>query len=97
MTGQGRGGEAIQAGLAAVAAEPLRESARRVLIRAYRAEGNVADAVRQFESFRTVLRDELGVRVRLHIVPEGTVPRTEVGKAVRLMTWDKGEPPVPGL
>jgi phenylacetate-coenzyme A ligase PaaK-like adenylate-forming protein len=43
------------------------------------------------------LRDELGVRVRLHIVPQGTVPRTEVGKAIRLVTWDKGEPPVPGL
>ena len=43
------------------------------------------------------LRDELGVRVRLHMVPQGTVPRTEVGKAVRLVSWDKGEPPVPGL
>jgi phenylacetate-CoA ligase len=43
------------------------------------------------------LRDQLGVRVRLHIVPAGTVPRTEVGKAVRVVTWDKGQPPVPGL
>ena len=43
------------------------------------------------------LRGELGVRVRLHIVPEGTLPRAEVGKAVRVVTWDKGEPPVPGL
>ena len=43
------------------------------------------------------LRDALGVRVRLHIVPEGTLPRAEVGKAVRVVTWDKGEPPVPGL
>jgi phenylacetate-coenzyme A ligase PaaK-like adenylate-forming protein len=43
------------------------------------------------------LRGELGVRVRLHIVPGGTLPRAEVGKAVRVVTWDKGEPPVPGL
>jgi phenylacetate-CoA ligase len=49
------------------------------------------------DAIEDTLRDELGVRVRLHIVPEGTVPRTEVGKAVRLVTWDKGEPPVPGL
>jgi phenylacetate-CoA ligase len=43
------------------------------------------------------LRGELGVRIRLHIAPEGTLPRTDVGKAVRVVTWDKGEPPVPGL
>ncbi|HEY2575672.1 MAG TPA: phenylacetate--CoA ligase [Streptosporangiaceae bacterium] len=43
------------------------------------------------------LRDALGVRVRLEILPPGTVPRTEVGKAVRVVTWDSGEPPLPGL
>jgi phenylacetate-coenzyme A ligase PaaK-like adenylate-forming protein len=43
------------------------------------------------------LRDALGVRVRLEILPPGTVPRTEVGKAVRVVTWDGGEPPLPGL
>ena len=53
-------------------------------------------ASRAVSAIEDTLRDELGVRVRL-LVPEGTVPRTEVGKAVRLVTWDKGEPPVPGL
>src|SRR5579863_1042621 len=43
------------------------------------------------------LRDALGVRVRLEILPPGTVPRTELGKAVRVVTWDGGEPPLPGL
>jgi phenylacetate-coenzyme A ligase PaaK-like adenylate-forming protein len=43
------------------------------------------------------LRDALGVRVRLEILPPGTVPRTEVGKAVRVVTWESGEPPLPGL
>jgi phenylacetate-coenzyme A ligase PaaK-like adenylate-forming protein len=43
------------------------------------------------------LKDTLGVRVRLAVLPAGTVPRTEVGKAVRVVTWDGGEPPVPGL
>jgi phenylacetate-CoA ligase len=43
------------------------------------------------------LRDTLGVGVRVEIMPPGTVPRTEVGKAVRVVTWDSGEPPLPGL
>ena len=60
-------------------------------------EFRTAGASRAVSAIEDTLRDELGVRVRLHIVPEGTVPRTEVGKAVRLVTWDKGESPVPGL
>jgi phenylacetate-coenzyme A ligase PaaK-like adenylate-forming protein len=43
------------------------------------------------------LRDALGVRVSVAIVPAGAVPRTEVGKAVRVRRWSGGEPPVPGL
>jgi DNA-binding SARP family transcriptional activator len=57
-----RYGQAIQAGVAAVGAEPLRESANVVLIRAYLAEGNVGEAVRHYRSFRHLLWDELGVR-----------------------------------
>ncbi len=45
------------------------------------------------------LRAELGVRIRVRVVPPGTVPRAEVGKAVRVVSWTAaGEPPpVPGL
>jgi phenylacetate-coenzyme A ligase PaaK-like adenylate-forming protein len=43
------------------------------------------------------LKDTLGVRIRLAMLPAGTVPRTEVGKAVRVVSWDGGAPPVPGL
>ncbi|HUL28281.1 MAG TPA: phenylacetate--CoA ligase [Streptosporangiaceae bacterium] len=43
------------------------------------------------------LRDELGVSVRVRVLPPGTVPRTEVGKAVRLIRWRDGDPPLPGL
>ena len=57
----GRSGQAVQAGLAAVSAEPLRESARRVLIEAHIAESNVAAASREFADFRELLQDELGV------------------------------------
>jgi len=43
------------------------------------------------------LRDALGLRVQVAIVPPGSVPRTEVGKAMRVRRWSAGEPPVPGL
>jgi DNA-binding SARP family transcriptional activator len=46
---------------AAVAAEPLRESARRLLIAAHVEAGNVAEAVRQYDEFAGLLRKELGV------------------------------------
>lgn len=55
----GRFGQAVQAGLLAVAAEPLRESAQRTLIAVHLAEGNVAAAAKQYDSFRALLRDEL--------------------------------------
>ena len=61
LTASGRYGEAIDAGLAAVCAEPLRESSHRVLIKAHLAEGNNAEARRQYELYRQVVRDELGV------------------------------------
>ncbi len=56
----GRFGEAVEAGLSAVAGEPLRESAHRALIQAYLAEGNPIEAVRQFRSYAELLADELG-------------------------------------
>lgn len=61
LTASGRYGEAIDAGLAAVCAEPLRESSHRVLINAHLAEGNNAEAQRQYALYRQVVRDELGV------------------------------------
>jgi DNA-binding SARP family transcriptional activator len=53
--------DAVEAALAAVAAEPLRESARRAVISIHLAEGNVVEAVRQYEAFRALLHDELGL------------------------------------
>jgi DNA-binding SARP family transcriptional activator len=52
---------AAEAGLAAVAGEPLRESAQRALIRAYLAEGNQAAAVRQYRRFHSLLDREMGL------------------------------------
>src|SRR2546428_362006 len=60
-TEEGRAAAAIAAGLAAVAAEPLRESSHRVLVEAHLSEGNQAEALRQYLHYRDLLRDNLGV------------------------------------
>jgi DNA-binding SARP family transcriptional activator len=52
---------AVEAGLACIAVEPLRESAQRALIGAHLAEGNRVEAIRQFRLYEALLRDELGV------------------------------------
>lgn len=61
LTEAGRLGEALDAGLAAVAGEPLRESAHRALVRVHLAEGNTAEALRQYRLFRRLLREQLGL------------------------------------
>lgn len=57
----GRFGQAVQAGVAAVSGEPLRESARRALIEAHLAERNIAAALHEYDAFRELLREELGL------------------------------------
>lgn len=52
-------GAAVEAAITAVAADPLRESAHRALIRVYLAEGNRAEAIHHFRRYRRLLRDEL--------------------------------------
>jgi DNA-binding SARP family transcriptional activator len=61
MTSTGRHALAIQAGAAALAAEPLRESAAEALIDAHLAERNRYEAVQCYLSLAQRLRDELGV------------------------------------
>ena len=62
-----RFGEAIETGLAVAAAEPLRESAHRILIRIHLAEGNGAEALAQYHRFRGLLHDELGLEPSLEM------------------------------
>ncbi len=57
----GRHGEAVQAAHAAVRAEPLRETAHRALVRVHLAEGNLVEAIRAYDAFRLLLREEMGV------------------------------------
>jgi len=76
----GRCAEAIDAALLAVRSDPLRESAQRMLIEAFVAEGNIVEAKRRFDEYRATLRRELGVgpspelAALVGLVPVGPVP-----------------------
>ena len=61
LTKAGRYADAIQAALAAIRSEPLRETAHRTLIEAHLSEGNWSEARRQFQQCRRLLWEELGV------------------------------------
>jgi DNA-binding SARP family transcriptional activator len=61
LTAQGRYADAVDAALAAVRAEPLRESAQRILIEAYLQEQNGVEAQRALDTYRVLLDRELGV------------------------------------
>jgi DNA-binding SARP family transcriptional activator len=61
LTSAGRYGEAIGAAGLAVDAQPLRESAHRVLIEAHIAEGNWGEALRQYDRCVRILHAELGL------------------------------------
>jgi phenylacetate-CoA ligase len=49
------------------------------------------------EGLGEALRGELGLSCDVRVLPAGTVPRVEIGKAVRVVTWESGEPPIPGI
>jgi DNA-binding SARP family transcriptional activator len=61
LTSAGRYADATSAALAAVRAEPLRETAHAALIRVYLAEGNRAEALSAYENYREMLQNELGL------------------------------------
>lgn len=61
LTAADRLPEAAEAALAAVRAEPLRETARAALIRVHLAEGDQQAAIGEFERYRVLLRAQLGI------------------------------------
>jgi DNA-binding SARP family transcriptional activator len=61
LSESGRHAEAIQAALAALRLEPLRETAHHTLIEIHLAEGNRSEACRQFQRCRRLIREELGI------------------------------------
>jgi DNA-binding SARP family transcriptional activator len=62
-----RWGAAMDAALAAVAADPLRESAHRAVIETHLAEGNCCEAIRHYVLFRNLLRRRIGIEPSVEI------------------------------
>jgi DNA-binding SARP family transcriptional activator len=58
---RGEHSAAVQAAMAAIDAEPYRDSTQRLLLKAYLSEGNVAAAMRSYYGYRDLLRSELGI------------------------------------
>jgi DNA-binding SARP family transcriptional activator len=52
---------ALQAALAAMTVDPIRETAHRIVIEVHLAEGNVASALKRYRDYRAFLRRELNV------------------------------------
>jgi DNA-binding SARP family transcriptional activator len=61
LTSAGDYASAIQAALAAIRLEPLRESSHRCLIRTHLAEGNRSEAIRAYREYADRLERELGI------------------------------------
>jgi DNA-binding SARP family transcriptional activator len=57
----GRYARAVAAGLASVLGEPTRESAHRALITAHLLEGNRMEAIRQYHTYLSIARTEMGI------------------------------------
>jgi DNA-binding SARP family transcriptional activator len=67
LIGARRCAEAVEVAMMAVGAEPLRESAQRILIEAHLAEGNRVEARRSFDTYRDLLDRELGAEPDLDL------------------------------
>lgn len=61
LLAEGRLSAALEVALTAFAREPLRESVHRILIKVYLADGNLAEAVRQYELYRDLAHRQLGL------------------------------------
>ena len=63
----GREPEALPFALHVLQAEPLRESAQRLMLEIHLRQGNVGAALKQYEGYRTMLRRELGIAPGLRV------------------------------
>jgi DNA-binding SARP family transcriptional activator len=89
LSEDGRYAEALEAALATVDLEPLRESAHRVVTQVHLAEGNHVEAVRQFQRYRNLLRRELGIEPSEHML--GLIRPFIVDRGVSRQRFDRHE------
>ena len=81
---RGQYGRATETALAAVASEPLRESAHRALIGVHLAQGNLSEAIRQYAFYRRLMREELDIEPSQQMVDLiGEVPETAMARVMR--------------
>jgi DNA-binding SARP family transcriptional activator len=84
LTAVGRFPQAVEAGISAIAADPLRESAHRALIAAHLAAGNSGEALRQYRLCRSLLAQRLGTEPSLEMRSlERALPRPAAADAQR--------------
>ncbi|MER5456559.1 BTAD domain-containing putative transcriptional regulator [Micromonospora sp. NPDC002389] len=88
----GRHGEALEAALEAMAAEPLRETPHRLVVRIHLAEGNAFEAVHAFYVYRDLLLREL----RLEPSPAMSALLDETLEPIRRATRVPAETRHPG-
>ncbi len=84
LAARGQFGRAAEIALAAVASEPLRESAHRALIAVHLAQGNRSEAIRQYAVFRRIMRDELDLEPSRQMDELiGRVPDAAIARVLR--------------
>ena len=87
LAATGQFGRAVDTALAAVASEPLRESAHRALISVHLAQGNRGEAIRQYCIYRQLMRDELDLEPSNQMdALIGPVPSMAAERVMRAMT-----------
>lgn len=83
----GQFGRAVDTALAAVASEPLRESAHRALISVHLAQGNRGEAIRQYCIYTRLMADELGLPPTKQMTELiGAVPKPAIDRLMQPMT-----------
>jgi DNA-binding SARP family transcriptional activator len=83
----GRHGEALEAALEAMAAEPLRETPHRLVVRIHLAEGNAFEAVHAFYVYRDLLLREL------RLEPSAAMCALLADTLAPIRRASRGEPP----
>jgi DNA-binding SARP family transcriptional activator len=87
LAARGRFGRAAETALAAVATEPLRESAHRALISVHLAQGNRSEAIRQYCIYRRLMREELDVEPSTQMEELiGTIPPRVLNRMMLALT-----------
>jgi DNA-binding SARP family transcriptional activator len=80
--------DALQVGLVAVALEPLRESAHRLIMRTHLAEGNIAEAIHQYRSYAALLAEDLGAKPSPAMESLRNTISTVTGRRLRRLASD---------